>query len=157
MQLKGRLTTQRYNSAMVFVDHYSRLQYIHLMTAMTLKQTIEAKIAFERFAKEHGVQIKHYHADNGHFADNAFKQHCETSHQTLTFCGVNAHFQNGNTRHHQERTYHVASRQGPMAGCSAFKPLAVCTADGCARPQYSARLARWHIAFGAILRHQCWF
>jgi hypothetical protein len=62
---------------------------------MTSKETIEAKVAFERFVKENGVQIKHYHADNGRFADNAFKQHCEANHQTLTFCGVNAHFQNG--------------------------------------------------------------
>jgi hypothetical protein len=46
-QLKGRLTTQRFNSATVFVDHYSRLQYIHLMTGMTSKQTTEAKIAFD--------------------------------------------------------------------------------------------------------------
>jgi hypothetical protein len=94
-QLKGRLTTRRYNSATVFVDHYSRLRFIHLMTSMSSAETIEAKIAFERFAKEHGVHIKHYHADNGRFADNAFKQHCNANHQTLTFCGVNAHFQNG--------------------------------------------------------------
>jgi hypothetical protein len=37
----------------------------------------------------------HYHCDNGQFADNAWKQSCEASRQQLTFCGVNAHFQNG--------------------------------------------------------------
>eukprot|EP00956_Cyclotella_meneghiniana_P041913 scaffold244679_cov63-Cyclotella_meneghiniana.AAC.1 len=46
-QLKGKLTTRRYNSATVFVDHYSRLRYIHLMTSMSSEQTIEAKQAFE--------------------------------------------------------------------------------------------------------------
>jgi hypothetical protein len=94
-QLKGRLTLRRYHAATIFVDHYSRLRFIHLMTSMTSAETIEAKTAFEHFAQENGVQIKHYHADNGRFADNAFKQHCNSCHQTLTYCGVNAHFQNG--------------------------------------------------------------
>ena len=94
-QLKGRLTTRKYNSATVFVDHYSRLRFIHLMTSMSSAETIQAKEAFERFAAEHGVRIKHYHCDNGRFADNAFKLHCDANHQTISFCGVNAHFQNG--------------------------------------------------------------
>ncbi len=54
-----------------------------------------AKQAFEKFAVEHGVRILHYHCDNGRFADNAWKQSCKASCQRLTFCGVNAHFQNG--------------------------------------------------------------
>jgi hypothetical protein len=54
-----------------------------------------AKQAFEKFAAEHGVRILHYHCDNGQFADNAWKQSCEASRQWLTFCRVNAHFQNG--------------------------------------------------------------
>jgi hypothetical protein len=45
------------------------------MTSMTSAETIEAKTAFKRFAQENGIQITHYHADNGRFADNAFKQH----------------------------------------------------------------------------------
>eukprot|EP00956_Cyclotella_meneghiniana_P030363 scaffold76066_cov32-Cyclotella_meneghiniana.AAC.1 len=82
-QLKGKLTTRRYNSATVFVDHYSRLRYIHLMTSMSSEQTIEAKQAFERFANDHGVKIKHYHCDNGRFADNAFKLHCDANNQSI--------------------------------------------------------------------------
>jgi hypothetical protein len=55
-----------------------------------------AKHAFEKFAAEHGVHIHHYHCDNNSlYADNAFKESCKSSHQRLTFCGVNAHFQNG--------------------------------------------------------------
>ena len=37
----------------------------------------------------------HYHCNNGRFADNAFKQACKDARQQLTFCGANAHFQNG--------------------------------------------------------------
>ena len=36
-----------------------------------------------------------YHCDNGRFADNAFKQSVAASNQTITYCGINAHFQNG--------------------------------------------------------------
>jgi hypothetical protein len=64
-QLKGGLTKQRYTAAMVFTDHYSRLQYIYLMTRLTLQETVDAKRAFEHFAKQHGVRILHYHCNNG--------------------------------------------------------------------------------------------
>jgi hypothetical protein len=58
-------------------------------------EMINAKRAFEQFATDHGVKIAHYHCKNGRFKDNAFKQACESAQQRLTFCGVNAHFQNG--------------------------------------------------------------
>jgi hypothetical protein len=94
-QLKGSLTKKRYTAATVFVDHYSRLKYIHLMTKLTSEETIEAKQAFEHFAKQYGVRILHYHCNNRQFADKAFKNSCSAKGQHLTFCGVNAHFQNG--------------------------------------------------------------
>ncbi|KAL3827268.1 hypothetical protein ACHAXA_004743 [Cyclostephanos tholiformis] len=94
-QLKGKLTNKRYRAASVFVDHFSRIRFVHLMQDLSSEETIKAKLAFEQFAAEHGVKIKHYHCDNGRFADTAFKQSCEQNGQRLTFCGVNAHFQNG--------------------------------------------------------------
>ncbi len=45
-QLKGTLTKKRYTAATVFVDHYSRLKYIHLVTKLTYKERVEAKQAF---------------------------------------------------------------------------------------------------------------
>ena len=50
-QLKGSLTKKNYTAAMVFVDHYSKLKYIHLITKITSEETMEAKCAFEHFAK----------------------------------------------------------------------------------------------------------
>jgi hypothetical protein len=94
-QLKGKLTKKRYCCATIFVDHFSRLRYVHPQVDDTLIETVAAKRTFESFAAEHGVRILHYHCDNGQFADNAFKQACNDAHQQLTFCGVNAHFQNG--------------------------------------------------------------
>jgi hypothetical protein len=67
---------------------------VHLQIDDSAVETILAKQAFEKFAAEHGVRILHYHCDNRQFADNAQKQSCEASRQQLTFCGVNAHFQN---------------------------------------------------------------
>ena len=68
-QLKGIPTKQRYRYATVFIDHFSRLSYVHLQKTLTSTETLEAKMAFEKFAEGHSVKIEHYHADNGRFAD----------------------------------------------------------------------------------------
>jgi hypothetical protein len=95
-QLKApRLTKHRYHYSTVFVDHYSDFTYIHFHMQLTSEETMKAKHAFELLAANHGVQIHQYHADNGHFQDLAFKQECEQKGQRITYCGVNAHFQNG--------------------------------------------------------------
>jgi hypothetical protein len=94
-QITGKLTTRRYTGATIFVDHYSRLRFVHLMQDFSSDETIKANPPFEQFAADHGVKILHYHCDNGRFKDNAFKQACEDARQRLTLCGVNAHFQNG--------------------------------------------------------------
>jgi hypothetical protein len=65
------------------------------MMKLTSEETMDAKQAFEHFAEQHGVRILHYHCNNGQFADNAFKNSCSVKGQQLTFCGVDAHFQNG--------------------------------------------------------------
>ena len=41
------------------------------------------------------MKILHDHADNGRFVDNGFIQACKDNNQGITYCGVNAHFQNG--------------------------------------------------------------
>jgi hypothetical protein len=94
-QLKGRLTRKQYRAATIFVDHYSRLSYIHLQEGLTSKETVDAKHAFEAYARSFGLRIRHYHADNGRFADNAFLKDVTLQGQTISYCGVNAHFQNG--------------------------------------------------------------
>ena len=92
---RGRPTTMRYIGATVFCDHYSDFTYVHLMTKMDADATIKAKEAFERLASESGNVVGHYHADNGLFDTKAFKQSVRVAGQTLSFCGVNAHHQNG--------------------------------------------------------------
>jgi hypothetical protein len=105
-----------------------------MMRNSTSAETIKAKRAFEQFAADHGVKILHYHCDNGQFVDNAFKGSCESSHQRLTFCGVNAHFQNGIA----ERAIHDLSESArkqllhtrahwPAAVHLALWPYALCS------------------------------
>ncbi len=65
------------------------------MEKITELETLNAKCSFERFARDHGVSIHHYHCDNGRFSEKLFLSSCEANGQRVIFCGVNAHFQNG--------------------------------------------------------------
>ena len=94
-QLKGRLTTQRYKYATVFVDHFSRLGYVHLQRTTNGEETLEAKHAFEAFCADHRVKVSHYHADNGRFCEHLFMDDLRKQKQTISCCGVSAHHQNG--------------------------------------------------------------
>ncbi len=134
-QLKGSLTKKRYRYCTVFVDHFSQLHFVHLQIDNSAAETMLAKQGFEKFAAEHVVRILHYHCDNGQFSDNAWKQSCEASHQQLTFCGVNAHFQNGIAEHAfwdlSESTYKQllhACACWPAAVHFALWPYALCNA-----------------------------
>ncbi len=93
--MKGSLTTLRYRVATVFVDHFSDLGFVFLQRSTTAAETLQAKHAFERFAGSHNVTIRHYHADNGRFAEKTFVDDVEQKNQTISFCGVSAHHQNG--------------------------------------------------------------
>jgi hypothetical protein len=97
-QLKGSLTKKHYTMGTVFIDHHSKLKYIHLMTRLTSEETMDAKCVFEHFTKQQDFCILHYHCNNGFFANNAFKNNCNAKGQCLTFCGINAHFQNSITK-----------------------------------------------------------
>ena len=94
-QMTGILTTARYKYATVYVDQGSRLGYTYLQRTATAEETIKGKIAFELYARSHGITVKAYHADNGIFRANKWVEHCLKNNQALTFAGVNAHHQNG--------------------------------------------------------------
>ena len=94
-QMKGKPTTRRHRAATVFIDHFSDFCYVHLQDSTSGDDTLAAKKAFEAIAQSYGVTIKHYHADNGRFADNQFIDHAASKGQSISYCGVGAHFQNG--------------------------------------------------------------
>jgi len=98
-QMTGILTKKRYKCATVFVDQFSGLGYVYLQQTTNAEETIKGKRAFEAYAKQHGVKVKSYHADNGTFRSNKWVDECKRCEQGLSFAGVNAHHSNG----HAER------------------------------------------------------
>ena len=93
--MTGKLTNKRAVASTIFVDHASDLGYVYHQTSMSSEETLKSKLAFEKFAATHGVYVKHYHADNGRFKDNLFMNSIDENGQTISFCGVGAHHQNG--------------------------------------------------------------
>ncbi len=94
-QISGKLTCLQINGATVIVDHYSDHVYIFLMRNLLLDESLLAKHAYECFLSSIGVTAKAYHANNECFADKGFKDDCAASKQSITFCGVGSHHQNG--------------------------------------------------------------
>ena len=85
-QLKGKPTISRYRGATIYIDHFSRLSFVYLQNQLTSEETLKRKKAFERYCEARGVTVKHYHADNGRFADNEFVNHVATSRQSISYC-----------------------------------------------------------------------
>lgn len=94
-QLKGIPTTDRYRAATIYVDHFNCVSFIYLQIRSASEEIVRGKKAFERYCDTRGVTVKHYYADNGRFADNLFMKHVGTKDQSITYCGGNAHWQNG--------------------------------------------------------------
>jgi GAG-pre-integrase domain len=95
-QIKSpNLTNHRYHVTTIFVDAYTDFTFIWNQTSTNAEQTIAAKQAFERFASSNNVLIRHYHADNGRFAEPTFVNNINCKGQTISFSGVGAHHQNG--------------------------------------------------------------
>ncbi len=131
-QMRGFITGKRYKVITVFVDQFSDLSFVYTQKSTTAEETVQAKEAFERYAKTHGVTVKHYHADNGIFAEAEFVRAVEKASQTISFCGVNAHHMNGHAekriRDLQENARAMllhAKRRWPSAVTAHLWPYAV--------------------------------
>ena len=85
-QMSGFLTSKILWGATTFVYHVSDYVYVHLMRDLTLDETLLAKEAMEKVMSQAGRYVKHYHADNGRFADNGFIDAINTKDQKITFC-----------------------------------------------------------------------
>ena len=118
-QLSVFLTNQRLWGATTFFDHVSDYVYVHLMRDLSLTKTFPEKIALEKVMAQAGRTVKHYHADNGRFADNGFIDAVNGKDQKITFCGVGAHHKNRiierRKNPHNRRKHTLASRQKYVA------------------------------------------
>jgi hypothetical protein len=65
------------------------------MQNFTLEETLPAKQAYEKVLAQAGHRAKHYHANNGCFLDRGFHQDVDDKGQSISFCRVGAHHQNG--------------------------------------------------------------
>ncbi len=94
-QMAGFLTNLPIWGATVFVDHFSDYVYVALMQDLGLDETLLAKSSFEQHANEVGISINAYCANNGCFEDAGFQKAIKEANQSITFCAVGAHHQNG--------------------------------------------------------------
>ena len=94
-QMAGFLTKKRYKYTTVYVDQATGLGFVYLQKSSGAEETLEGKLAFERYAMARGVKIAAYHADNGIFKAKAWVDACNRQNQPLTFAGVGAHHTNG--------------------------------------------------------------
>jgi hypothetical protein len=79
----------------IFADHFSDLSYVHLQLSTTSEETVQTKESFESYTRSYGGVLKQYHAENGRFADKAWRNDGLLKSQSLSFSGVGAHHQNG--------------------------------------------------------------
>jgi len=79
----------------VFTDHHSRLSCVYLQKTLSASEKLNAKHRFEFYCNQHLIEVKHYHADNGWFEYNTFLVDVAQKGQTISFCSVNSHWQNG--------------------------------------------------------------
>lgn len=94
-KMSGTLTTQQYKCATIFVDQYSGYLFVWIQRSTSVKDTIAAKRAFEHYANTNGIDIKHYHADNGVFKATKWVANCHSQRQSISYAAVGAHHQNG--------------------------------------------------------------
>ena len=89
--MRGFICKQRYTCATIFVDHFSDHTYTHLQRSTSLQDILAAFRVYEKIWDSHGVKVRHYHADNGRFADQGFLDSLAQD-QTISFCGSYAHW-----------------------------------------------------------------
>jgi hypothetical protein len=125
-------TVSEPGTSALFSLSLNNLSFVYTQKSTTAEETVQAKEAFERYAKAHGVTVHHYHADNGIFAEAEFLKSIEKSNQTISFCRVNAHHMNGHAekriRDLQENARAMllhAKRRWPSAATANLWPYAV--------------------------------
>ena len=79
----------------LYYDSASTVMHCHHQVSTRVGDTIEGKHKVEEFYESIGYPIKAFRADNQIFNSEAFLDDCARSNQTMNFCGVGAHHQNG--------------------------------------------------------------
>ena len=67
-----------------------------------MEETMNGKLAYERFAHNHGVKIQHYRGDNMRYNKQDSLTSCESNKQKYDLCGAGGHHQNGIAEAHNK-------------------------------------------------------
>jgi hypothetical protein len=131
-QMAGFLTSKRIWGCTMFVDHVSDYIYVHLMKDITTIETLLAKLALKKICAKADCSIKHYQAANGQCSENEFLAPCNNLNQTIEFCGVGAHHQNGIIKNRNKQLTQTARvillhdmRMWPQIVDQMFWPFAI--------------------------------
>ena len=103
-QMKGQLTKHRYNYDTIFVDHYSRLKYVHLQESLT----------------------------SNTWSQNILPGACQETwcnHQVLSCPFLKQDCWKGNTWPLRVRAESIAPRHSPMSRSHSPGPMAICNEE----------------------------
>ena len=100
MTLSGWNNKEKITCFTIFVDSVSHRIHVHFQTSTEACQTLDGKHRLERYAHKFSITIKSFRADNGVFKSQEFMTDIENCNQDISFCGVNAHNQNGIAERH---------------------------------------------------------
>ncbi len=84
-----------YTCGSLFVDHASGKVFNFPQYSTNASETVWSTQRLASMARNDGITIKSFHADNGIFAKSEFKDYCECNCIKFSFCGVGAKHQNG--------------------------------------------------------------
>ena len=62
---------------------------------MWINENYFSKRAFEAYSKKLGIDLQHYRCKDGRFINNLLHGDIINKRQSISHCGVNAHFQDG--------------------------------------------------------------
>ena len=87
--------SEKYVGGTIFVDLASGRMKVYCQHSLNAVETIKSKNKYEREARQCGVMVQSYHADNGVFTAAQYQSELEKNDQTLRLAGVGAHHMNG--------------------------------------------------------------
>jgi transposase InsO family protein len=87
---------QKYCGGTLFIDHASTYIHVENQSSLSATDTIRSKHIFEQQARGCGVEVEHYHTDNGVFTSKKFEEELTAERQSADRSATGAHHQNGN-------------------------------------------------------------
>ena len=97
-QLNGKPTNQCYRTSKISLGHHIDMTYVHLQRGLSSEETVEAKKVFEAYAPDLRCEDQSLSCRQRPICRQSLPTGSQARGQTITYCGVNAHFQNGKAK-----------------------------------------------------------